>query len=229
MRDRTTVVVCELGKPAYQAELSERQIEKLICDTFEFIHPTTLRAWGHDCPLPDSVIVIAGGNAAVKDTPPIPNRFGVLGTFVIAGPRGHSLRKNVIPTVIEIVQAYDNAALSLDFRIPPHAVPAQQWESRGNEWNPSAHLTGDISRGEEIKFINYLLAKFQQHVVAFYSYRPFPVMYSLELQFAASADGREQARAFVREYESAFDKRGSIKSDAVAAADAFFSDGQVQR
>ena len=221
-------VVCEIGKPPYEAELTEDQIELIIGDGLEEASPYSLESWGHDCPLPKDCVVVVGANALVRDDPPAPNRFGVLGNLVIIGRTG-SLRKDLVEQVIESVKQYDADQMSKSFRVPSGVKTAPAWQKLGKEWSPDAHLTGDMRRGDEIRFINSLLLRYGAHMVACYLMQPFPVMYSLELQFSEDAVGREQARSFLREYQNGFTASGKLKKAVSEAVDSMLrKSGQVQ-
>jgi hypothetical protein len=228
MSDVVNVVVCEVRKPPYRAAMTFDQIEEVIGDTVELIRPTAQVAWGHECPLPAAAAILAGGNARLRpDAPPL-NRFGVLGNLVISGNRGHSLRRDLIERVIELVEQYDSDQLGRSFLFPAQAIFAPVWQRKGSEWSPDAHLTGPTDRPEEFRFINALLRKYAVYIVAFYDARPLPKLYSVELQFADDKEGREQARSFVREYESGFNANGRLKKSAREASERAIQQQQVR-
>ncbi len=212
-------VICEIGKPPYQAELTDNQMEALVGDSLESASPESLESWGHECPLPRDSIILLGGNARVRDNPPPPNRFGVLGNLVVVGRRG-SLRRDRVEQVIEAVNKYDLDQLTKSFRIPRGTVSAPSWEKQGKTWSPEVNLTGDLRQGREIAFINSLLLKYGDQIVACYQQQPWGAMFCLELQFFGSPEGSEQAQSFLREYEGGFDAKGRMTKLASVAVDA---------
>jgi len=216
-------IVCEINKVPFEAELSFAEISAVLRDSVEFIPPATQRAWGFHCPLPDGCAIAAGGNALVHDNPPPPNRFGLVGNIVVTGPNGHSIPKNRIAKILSAIREYDEREMSRSFRIPGGAASAFAWERRGRNWSPEVHLTGDLRIGREIRFANYLLLRYAPQIVAYHMERPFGgAMYSLEFQFADSPEGREQARSFIKEYESGFSD-ARLKKTAEATADDYLN------
>jgi hypothetical protein len=213
-------VVCKINERPYAAELTFEEIVGVLGDQAEFVLPSTARAWGAECPLGKGTVIIVGGNARVRDNPPLPNRFGILGNIVVAGTNGHSLPDKQVSSVIEDVKTYDAQEMGRSFRIPVGATFAPSWERMGKKWNPQAHLTGDLRDASEIRFVNYLLLRYAARIVAFAAMRTFGSMYSLELQFAATDEGKSQARSFIGEYEAGFND-GGLKPAASQAVDEY--------
>ena len=227
MSDLVSLVICEVGKPPYLAELTLPQLEKLIGDSIEAIPPAALIANGSDCPQLRNVLCIAGGNARINGNPPPHNRFGILGHFAISGSGGRSLKPERQNEILATIRQYDSEAVFRWFRLPPYAMVAPAWEQRGCKWSPDVHFTGDVHARDEIRFINYLLTKNAEQIVAYHDYRPFPAMFSLEVQFDDSPIGREQARAMLWEYQKGFDSKRRLRKSASATAGKFFEEASA--
>lgn len=97
------------------------------------------------------------------------------------------------------------------------AMAAPEFESQGNAWKPHLHFTG-IYAPDEVNFIEWLLAKYADNIVAHHFYAPFPRHYSIELQFGDSEMEQAKMRECRQEYHAGFDAEGRLKPRALKTA-----------
>lgn len=85
---------------------------------------------------------------------------------------------------------------------------AEQFEREGNTFDPQAHFTGDRRNLLELRFVNHLILKYSDSIVA-YHYQSVhgPIGFSAELQFVDD----DIAMRCVREYDAAFTPSGGLK------------------
>jgi len=96
-------------------------------------------------------------------------------------------------------------------------LTAPDYEAQGNAWSPQLHFTGPYIP-EEINFIEWLLNRYAANVVAHYIHAPFPMTYSVELQFGTSEEDRAKMLECRDEYHAAFDENGGLRPSAASAA-----------
>jgi len=90
-------------------------------------------------------------------------------------------------------------------------VTAQEFETQGNYFSPDIHIIETPDDAAASEWTQYILDKYVDAVVA---YHIAPMLggftFSIELQFAATADGRATARDCLKEYRSGFRKGGVV-------------------
>ena len=142
-----------------------------------------------------SLVAICDENGLSKGLKP--NRFHLVGCLLFVKRHGQHLRSltdaeaRAVKTWLE-----SPATLPTLIHIPARAaVSADEYERNGGEFDPQLHFTGEL-KGDEVQFINQLLAKHTTGLIAYHMYSPFPNTYSIELQY----QNREAMLACREEY-----------------------------
>lgn len=91
------------------------------------------------------------------------------------------------------------------------SLSAREYEEEGGKWEPQLHFTGVLDDPVEIRFIEHLLKKYGEAVVAHYIYSPWPETYSVELQFGSSDEAKRKQSDCRNEYHAAFTCNGNLK------------------
>ncbi len=90
-------------------------------------------------------------------------------------------------------------------------VPAPKFQEQGGEWEPDLHFTGSYGDNCETEVIQTVINDHLDNLVAYYLYSPLHGMYSLELQWADTPEGRKTMMACRKAYQSLFTPTGKLK------------------
>lgn len=88
-----------------------------------------------------------------------------------------------------------------------NGVSAPEFQKLGGDWEPHAHFTGNPEDRDEVEAVQGVINRHSTGIVAHYVYRPYPAMYSVELQFQNEGQGI----ACRQDYASLFAKNGKLK------------------